>query len=128
MTKPIQGFFPPSLNMSASEIRLHNINQWTEKQFQDNVIDLAKQLGYDLIYHTHDSRRSQPGFPDLVLINSRTGRTLWRELKSAKGRIRKEQQIWIDGLKAAGHDAEFWRPEDWFSERIKNELLGKVVA
>lgn len=39
----------------------------TEKQFQQHIIHLATLHGY-LTYHTHNSRRSNPGFPDLTLI------------------------------------------------------------
>ena len=37
----------------------------TEKQFQSHIVQYAKMRGW-LVYHTHDSRRSEPGFPDLV--------------------------------------------------------------
>lgn len=39
----------------------------TEKDFQQLIIDTARALGW-LVYHTHDSRRSAPGFPDLILL------------------------------------------------------------
>jgi len=39
----------------------------TEKDFMRQVMELAKLYGY-LAYHTHNSQRSQPGFPDLVLL------------------------------------------------------------
>lgn len=125
---PIRDALPKSWDMSASEIRLHNLNQLSEKQFQDMVINIARSLGFTLIYHTYDSRRSEPGFPDLILVNPQRGITLWRELKSAKGRVSKAQQAWIDGARLAGNDVGIWRPEDIHSERIQNELLGKVVG
>jgi len=62
-----------------------------------------------LVYHTHDSRRSQPGFPDLVLVRDRV---LYRELKAATGRVSAEQQVWLDRLERAGADAAVWRPGD----------------
>lgn len=39
----------------------------SEKEFQAQVLDLARLTGW-LCYHPHDSRRSAPGFPDLVLV------------------------------------------------------------
>lgn len=128
MGKPMKGVLPPQWSTSAQELKHREINAWSEKQFQDNVIALAKSLGFTLIYHTHDSRRSQPGFPDLVLVNPSRGITLWRELKSARGRISAAQQQWIEGLKNAGHDAGYWRPEDWATERIHAELRGVASA
>jgi hypothetical protein len=38
----------------------------SEKEFQAQVLGLARLSGL-LCYHTHDSRRSKPGVPDLVL-------------------------------------------------------------
>ena len=35
-----------------------------EKKFQSQVVRIAKVFGW-LCYHTYDSRRSEPGFPDL---------------------------------------------------------------
>ena len=51
-----------------------------------------------LCYHTHDSRRSAPGFPDFCLVYPRTGKLIFWELKAATGRVSAEQQPWIDAL------------------------------
>ncbi len=67
----------------------------TEAELQALVVDAA-DLGGWLVYHTHDSRRSRPGFPDLVMV--RGDELIMVELKSAKGRIRPDQQAWIDAL------------------------------
>lgn len=80
----------------------------TEKQFQAQVICLAKQTGW-LVYHTYDSRRCEPGFPDLVLVRDRI---LFRELKTEKGRLTLHQRNWGEKLKAAGSDYAVWRPAD----------------
>lgn len=115
---------PPSFSMTAAELRAREINAWSEKDFQQRVINLAESLGYSLIYHTHDSRRSQPGFPDLVLVNPNAKRVLFRELKSAKGRISPDQKLWGEGLLQAGFDFDFWYPKDWASGKIMNQLKG----
>ena len=99
-----------------------------EKPFQDGVLKLARFHGFTLRYHTHDSRRSAPGFPDLVLVNTRTGRVLFRELKTNKGRVSPEQQEWLDGLTACGMDAGAWRPNDLDSGRILAELRGQTFT
>ena len=83
----------------------------TERQFQSQVISAAKQLGWTHIYHTHDSRRSAPGFPDLVLV--KTGRIVFAELKAEKGRVSEAQKSWIAALRLAGCTAFVWRPSDW---------------
>ena len=80
----------------------------TERQFQAWVIDVAKAHGWK-VYHTYDSRRSEPGFPDLVLVRDRV---LFRELKTDIGRISPAQKEWGDALTQAGADFEIWRPQD----------------
>lgn len=125
MAKPLENVLPPRWDMTAQELRLRQMNSWSEKQFQDAVITTAKSMGYTLIYHTYDSRRSEPGFPDLILIHPGKGITLWRELKSAKGRLSPAQKKWIEGARAAGNDIDVWRPADLASERIIRELSGK---
>lgn len=98
----------------------------TEAQFQQQVIDLAKLHGYRLIYHTYSSRRSAPGFPDLVLINEQRGRALFRELKTETGRVAPAQFDWITGMTLAGLDAGVWRPSHLLSGRISRELRGQA--
>lgn len=82
----------------------------SEAQFQREVLNLAEFNGWRP-YHTHDSRRSHPGFPDLVLV--RDGRLIFAELKSATGRVRPAQQEWMDALRAVdGVEVYLWRPAD----------------
>lgn len=95
---------------------------WTEKQFQTFILQRAAGHGWTLRYHTHDSRRSEPGFPDLVLVHPVRGRTIFRELKTQTGRISPAQLGWIDGLTAGGADAAVWRPSDYLAGLIEQEL------
>ena len=78
----------------------------TEKQFQSIVVAEVKKRGW-MIYHTYDSRRSAPGFPDLVLVRERV---LFRELKTEKGRLTPAQKEWQDALIEGGADYSVWRP------------------
>jgi VRR-NUC domain len=80
-----------------------------EKAFLARVQALAGSLGW-LTYHTHDSRKSPPGFPDLVLVRDRV---VFAELKTDAGRLTDEQQEWLDRLGAAGAEVYVWRPRDW---------------
>lgn len=92
----------------------------TELEWQRQVLDLAELYGW-LVYHTYDSRRSQPGFPDLVLLRAPADRhpeLLFVELKRAKGRVRPEQKAWIAGLVRIGRAApavecHVWRPQQF---------------
>ena len=102
------------------------IPKLTEAQFQQQVIDLAKLHGYTLIYHTHYSRRSQPGFPDLVLVSEHRGRALFRELKTDAGRVSPAQFSWISGMILAKLNVGVWRPSDLKSGRIIKDLKGEA--
>ncbi|MGP5219417.1 VRR-NUC domain-containing protein [Arthrobacter rhombi] len=94
---------------------------WSEKEFQQQVVDAAKRLGW-LAYHTHDSRRSEPGFPDLVLVHPVKGLVMFRELKTQKGRTSTAQDTWIKALRAAGQNVSIWRPADYVSREIHRVL------
>lgn len=82
----------------------------SEKQFMQQVIDLARLSGF-LVYHTYDSRRSQRGFPDLVMVRPPT--VLFVELKSeaSLGRLRPEQREWLEALsRCESVSTHLWRP------------------
>lgn len=98
--------------MKAQDYLMLNARTMTEAQFQSAIITLATRLGW-MHYHTHDSRRSVPGFPDLVLVHPIKRRTLFRELKAMKGRVSAAQVQWLDALASAGQDAGVWRPDMW---------------
>lgn len=90
----------------------HPLVTSSEDAWQRQVLDFARLLGYGLVYHTHDSRRSPAGFPDLVLLNARAGRVVFLELKREGGRVRAEQRAWIAGLQECGIVAEIVEPSD----------------
>ena len=54
----------------------------TEKNFQGNVEQAARMLGWRH-YHTYRAKRSEEGFPDLVLARERI---VWAELKTDSAR------------------------------------------
>lgn len=90
----------------------------SEAGLQQAVEDLAQMYGW-MAYHTHDSRRSNPGFPDLVLchhgpVGSRgEGAVVFAELKRQGGTLSIGQQAWLWALEAAGAEVHVWRPADW---------------
>ena len=67
----------------------------TEAELQAAIVDTAELAGW-LVFHDHDSRLNPAGLPDLVLV--KPPRVVFLELKSEKGRVRPEQQIWLDAL------------------------------
>ena len=58
----------------------------SEADLQRSIIIAAREFQW-LAYATYRSMRSEPGFPDLVLV--RPPRVMFLELKTAKGRLRK---------------------------------------
>lgn len=83
----------------------------TEAQWQAVVRNVAARYGW-LSYHTHDSRRSDAGFPDLVLVHEQQQRVLFVELKTDKGAVRPAQWLWIGALHWAAKEVGLWRPRD----------------
>ncbi len=92
----------------------------SEDEFQAQIVALAEATNW-LCYHTHDSRRSQPGFPDLVLV--RGSAVLFLEVKAEKGKLSPAQLEWMVGLKQAQYvHAATVRPSDW--DEVERLLTG----
>ena len=87
----------------------------TERDFQQWITDFATLNGW-LVYHTHDSRRSNPGFPDLVLV--RDGALMFLECKTMKGKVTPAQQMWLTHLESTDSITAVVRPSDrqWLKE------------
>ena len=86
----------------------------TEKDFQDQIVAEAVDQKW-LVFHDHDSRKNNPGYPDLTLVKA--GRIIYAELKrqSKKAKLSPDQEFWIDELsKASGENVmvAVWRPSD----------------
>lgn len=95
----------------------------TEKQFMAQVVRLAKLCGW-ILYHTHDSRRSEPGFPDLVLAHPKRKLVIFAELKTDAGKLTDAQDRWLDVLHDCGERVRVWRPADWAD--IESLLMGRT--
>lgn len=107
--------------LTVAVYRAEQFGLMKESVFQGHVVRLARALGWS-VYHTHDSRRSQPGYPDLHLWHPKHGQ-LFRELKTMKGRQSPDQVKVEKSLKEAGANVAVWRPAD-LDGLILNELRG----
>lgn len=91
---------------------------------EDELLEQVRKLcqGLRLLhYHTHDSRGSQPGYPDWHIVGPQ--RSIFRELKTERGELTADQSEWLEALCRVGHDADVWRPSDLLiNGRIKREL------
>ena len=105
--KATEGKAPEPSSTAARAVAL----DVSEKDFQQQIIDLAR-LNKWMVYHTADSRRSYPGFPDLVMVRGAV--CIFLELKSVKGKATVQQQEWIDRLqKVRIVHADIARPHNW---------------
>jgi hypothetical protein len=96
----------PSLNLPEPPLE----EKLSEGKFMARVVAYAKRRGW-LWYHTHNSRRSKEGFPDLVLV--RKGEIIFAELKVGDNEATPEQAAWLDALRETGAASGVWRPESW---------------
>lgn len=95
----------------------------SEATLQSHILGEARDLGWALRYHTHDSRRSNKGFPDLVLVHERQRRVIFTELKTERGRQSPEQEEWQRVLLAVGQEFYLWRPTPWLNRTVTRILL-----
>lgn len=81
-----------------------------ESAFQAQIKRLAQACGWELFYHTYRSERSDPGFPDCVMV--REDRIIMAELKLDRdySQPSADQQAWLDGLAMTCVEVYLWRP------------------
>ena len=100
------------------------------KYTEDDLFEWIRQYVKDSggvwwMAHTHDSRRSYAGFPDLVMVHvppeSERGampRLIFAELKGPKGRLSHAQRGWLWALDHVAKvcpvvEVYVWRPAEW---------------
>ena len=85
----------------------------TEKEFTDQVVDLAMMCGY-LVHHDRGDMRQRiqghAGFPDLCMTNG--PRLIFAELKVGKNKPTSDQARWLVFLAGRTVEVYLWRPED----------------
>lgn len=85
----------------------------SEKAFMQAVVRFAREHSW-YAYHTHDSRRSLPGYPDLTLVHPTRQVALWAELKVPGGDLTLQQERWLTALSQVRETAAFmWTPDQW---------------
>ncbi len=92
-----------------------NVNRISEKEFQKQVIDLARIYHWDY-YHTFYSLKSQRGYPDLILI--KPPNLLVVELKANYGKLSVFQEKWLKLFGDCGVETYCWKPDN-FDEIVR---------
>lgn len=100
--------------------------QWPpmEEDAKGGLLDLTKAeiIRLELAFHRESiSIGSSLGWPDLTVWGP--GGLILRELKGSDGRVKMHQLRRVEALRAAGLDACFWWPEDWYDGTITAELI-----
>lgn len=96
-----------------------------EAEFQSRIVECATLHRVET-FHVNLSIRSEPGWPDLVLVGANGA--LFRELKKQDGKVTPAQTFWLGILEDAGLDTGVWRPDQWpypIVDEIK--ALGRVA-
>lgn len=93
--------------------------------------------------YTYDSRKSEPGEPDLRMVHPKRHQVIFAELKTEKGRLSKArwnksktrllpgQDEWGEALQSClGVQYYLWRPSDWpcIEEILAQPLLEAKVG
>lgn len=83
--------------------------QWSEAEWQRQLLSMATGLLGWTYYHPYRSYKSPTGFPDLVLCKRRV---IFAELKTeAKAsKPTAAQEAWLDTLRDAEAEVYLWRP------------------
>ncbi len=94
----------------------HALKRVLEEEWQKQVVDLARLLGYR-VAHFRPAKTAKgwrtavsadgAGWPDLVLVRERT---IFLELKREQGKLSEDQAVWIRSLHAAGAEIYVVRP------------------
>jgi hypothetical protein len=112
----------PTRTVNRAELHAELAASMTENELLALVVRAAHNAGWAIDHvfeQQHYAHRTGKGWPDLILLRDRL---LFRELKSETGRISADQQRIIAQLQRAGQDMAVWRPSDWYSGRIEEEL------
>jgi len=111
--------------MSARDLLAAHMS---EDQLLRAVLEHATWLGL-LTHHCRPARtatgwrtpiQGTRGFPDLAIAGP--GGLLLPETKSASGSLDADQRRWRDVLLASGQRWRLWKPQQWLSGEIQEEL------
>lgn len=108
--------------VGVDEFKTEIYRAMSEKVWQRRIEQIAKGNGWTS-YHTYDSRKSNPGYPDLHLV--RGGEELYIECKTETGELSAKQIEWRDLLVGAGAEWYCFRPSsiEYVEERLSRPFV-----
>lgn len=107
---PTVGERMAGLNASAY-VRTPDEAFGSESEFDAAMNAFAKRHGWRT-YHTHNSRKSEEGFPDRIMIRGPV--LIAAELKYGKNTATAAQRNWLDDFAAVRIvHSRLWYPENW---------------
>jgi len=91
----------------------------TEKEFANQIEGLLDTFHWRWCHFRPASTKhgwttalsGHPGFPDYIAVKD--GSVIVIELKSEKGKVSPDQQLWLEAFKQADIDVYLWRPSDF---------------
>jgi len=109
----------------------------TERQFLQDVTDLARLLGWRA-FHAWLAIKSDAGYPDLTLVRARPGeppRIIFAELKRDGAEPTDRQRGWLLDLATVAEylsvsfgepvvSTHVWRTADWHAGEVERVLRG----
>lgn len=117
------------MTLTAAQYRQMTAESMLEADLLAKVLGTPQRPGLAITfgwrgYHTHNSQRSTPGFPDLCLV--RRGRLIMAELKSQRGRATVEQTAWLTDLHEVAAAADIHASYAQ-AERMDNRTIDPVL-
>ena len=95
-------------------------SRMTHAQLIAEITGLAEELGLRVFYWPDSRRVSRKGWPDLAIAGDAAW--LFREAKTAGGKLTRDQRRIGWTMRAAGFNWAVWRPADVDSGRVRAEL------
>ena len=118
--------------MTIDQYNTKAANEMLEKTLQEHIRKLCVELrAIDpelLYYHTHTSKYSPAGFPDVIIESPKQSFRVVAELKREHGRYQPsdEQVKWLDSAYSKHDWVYLWRPRHWFNGVIQYVITGYV--
>ena len=91
-----------------------------EAEFEQELIREMRSAGHG-VWKLNPAAMPGGGVPDLLII-TKDGNVLFRELKTDGGKLKSHQAAFLLNLRKHDYFVGLWRPADWESGKIEKEI------